>query len=284
MNNTEQQVNVLLYGDCWPVVSAVQALVTSILPDCKCKAIPGLPSLIQELTRTPQAHLVLCLRPREHVFLFYALRQELADHPTLVISDEFFFSDTVMLSIPGLLPGLTHKVLSPMIIGLKSCELHSPPSAYYPEKNALTDFLMLSPRPAVPEKILPDFHLEDCLMDHLSLLMYHALTGRGLTTLRIRLLRAIWSGHQNQEELAGLLHVPPRKIWNDKHRLLTQLNMRGSLREILYATRFCDFQQRTAFMSPTEAERLRREALAEHPGNVVHPRCYQRCKSGSSAS
>ncbi|EBR8158559.1 hypothetical protein DOA20_25900, partial [Salmonella enterica subsp. enterica serovar Newport] len=239
---------------------AVQSLTTAILPGCRCETAPDLAGLITRLTREPRVPLILCLRPREHVYLFYALLKELRSHPALVISDELFFSDRLILSAWGQLPCMTHPRLSGMISSLRLCELSAPPRAYYPERTPLTDFLDKPPRPVIPADTPPDCPLAACLMDFLSLFMYQTLLSCGLTPFRIRLLRAIWSGHQNQETLGTLLNVHPRKIWNDKHRLLTQLDMKGSLREVIYGTRFCDFLQRTPFMSPAEAEQLRRAA------------------------
>ncbi|EAA1980948.1 transcriptional regulator, partial [Salmonella enterica] len=84
---------VIIHGDCWPVVSAVQAVVRAMRPECRCDIAESLPCLLQRLTGAPEAVLILCLRPREHIYLFYALKSLLLDHPVLVISDELLFSD-----------------------------------------------------------------------------------------------------------------------------------------------------------------------------------------------
>ncbi|EDQ7904917.1 transcriptional regulator, partial [Salmonella enterica subsp. diarizonae] len=36
---------VVVYGDCWPVVSAVQAVVRAMLPECRCDIAESLPCL-----------------------------------------------------------------------------------------------------------------------------------------------------------------------------------------------------------------------------------------------
>ncbi|ECI3671077.1 transcriptional regulator, partial [Salmonella enterica subsp. diarizonae] len=79
---------VIIHGDCWPVVSAVQFVVKAMRPECRCDVADSLPCLLQSLTGTPEAVLILCLRPREHIYLFYALKNLLLDHPVLAISDE----------------------------------------------------------------------------------------------------------------------------------------------------------------------------------------------------
>ncbi|MEA7548752.1 ACT domain-containing protein, partial [Salmonella enterica subsp. enterica serovar Anatum] len=42
-------------------------------PGCNCETAYSLPVLLQQLRRKPEAILILCLRPREHLFLFYSL-------------------------------------------------------------------------------------------------------------------------------------------------------------------------------------------------------------------
>ncbi len=252
--------NIILYGDCWPVVSAVQSLVTSILPDSQCKVITTLPSLLKQLTRDPRVLLILCLRPREHVFLFYALRQELFDHPALIISDEIFFNDKLMLRVWGDLPCMMHDELSMMVTSQQLCELLTVPPDHCPEKSRLADFLKSPTLPEGLSEVPQIFHLEEPLMDYMSLLLYREMLDRKITPFRMRMLQAIWSGYQTREELIAELDAPKSKIWNEKHRLLIQLGMDARLRNLLYGTRFCLFLQRTAFMSPAETEHLRAEA------------------------
>lgn len=252
--------NIILHGDCWPVVSTVQSLITTILPDSQIKVLPDLPSLIQHLTLYPRAVLILCLRPREHVFLFYALRQELFDHPALVISDEILFNDKLMLRVWGDLPCMMHDELSMMVTSQQLCDLLTVSPAHCPEKSLLTDFLKSPSLPGGLSEVPQIFHLEEPLMDYMSLLLYREMLDRKITPFRMRMLQAIWSGLQTRDELIAELDAPKSKIWNEKHRLLKQLDMDARLRNILYGARFCSFLQRTAFMSPAEAEHLRAEA------------------------
>lgn len=66
---------IIVYGDCWPVTIAVAHLVRRFMPGCNCETAYRQPVLLQQLRRKPEAILILCLRPREHLFLFYSLRQ-----------------------------------------------------------------------------------------------------------------------------------------------------------------------------------------------------------------
>ncbi|ECE5796223.1 transcriptional regulator, partial [Salmonella enterica subsp. diarizonae] len=40
---------VVVYGDCWPVVSAVQFVVKAMRPECRCDVADTLPCLLQSL-------------------------------------------------------------------------------------------------------------------------------------------------------------------------------------------------------------------------------------------
>ncbi|EAZ5736763.1 transcriptional regulator, partial [Salmonella enterica] len=95
---------IIVYGDCWPVTIAVAHLVRRFMPGCNCETAYRQPVLLQQLRRKPEAILILCLRPREHLFLFYSLRQILPDYPVMIISDELFFSDRVVLKVYGGIP------------------------------------------------------------------------------------------------------------------------------------------------------------------------------------
>ncbi|HEB6947816.1 TPA: hypothetical protein R0445_004938, partial [Salmonella enterica subsp. enterica serovar Hvittingfoss] len=137
-------------------------------------------------------------------------------------------------------------------------ELYPFAPLFCPEKNGLTDFLLSPHGPSGLSLMPPVFHLEEPLMDYLSLLLYQTMSERGLTPFRMRLLQAICSGCQNQNALAAHMNTDAKKIWNEKYRLLTQLNIQGHLRELIYGTRFCSFLQRTSFMPPAEADLWRR--------------------------
>lgn len=256
---------VIIFGDCWPVVSALENVVLDVNPDCSCKTTYNLSTLVHQLTCEQQALLILCLRPREHIFLFYALKEELIYHPTMVISDELFLSDRLILSTWGKIPCMLHQELKVMITSQQLRELSPSNFRHCPEKSMLTDFLVTPALPSGFSEVPQIFHLKERLMDYMSLLMYREMLNRGLTPFRMRLLEAIWTGHQTRKELAEMLNEPMEKIWNEKHRLLTQLGMPARLRDILYGTRFCLFLQKTPFMPLNKAESIREIARASEP-------------------
>ncbi|ECF1925711.1 transcriptional regulator, partial [Salmonella enterica subsp. enterica serovar Newport] len=113
---------VIVHGDCWPVTTAVAHLVRVLLPGSDCESTYRLPALLQQLRRKPEAILILCLRPREHLFLFYALRRTLPEHPVMVISDELLFSDRVVLKLYGGVPALAEQALEEILIRVRRGE------------------------------------------------------------------------------------------------------------------------------------------------------------------
>ncbi|EOB2245491.1 transcriptional regulator [Salmonella enterica subsp. enterica serovar Newport] len=242
--------HIIIHGDCWPLVSATEHMVKAIQPTGRCETTFGLTALLQKLARSPDALLILCLRPREHVFLFYALKDVLLSHPALVISDEVLFSDRVVLHNYGGIPAVLHQELAGTVARLRQGD--SP----YPVRGVLAGFLS-DPQPATGLFAVPlIFNRPDRLMNYMELLMYRAIVSCGLTPAQQRLLQEV---HRRQSRLAGMTDVlssGKKKIWQDKDQLLMKLGMRNRLRELLYGTRFCMAEQRIRFITPDEAERL----------------------------
>ncbi|HAT1681585.1 TPA: hypothetical protein I8Y21_002246 [Klebsiella oxytoca] len=242
---------VIIYGDCWPVVSTVCHLTASILPDSLCHTPADPDALIQVLTREPGAALLLCLRPREHIFLFCALKNVLPRHPVLVISDEIFYSDRVILRHWGQLPVMTHQSLSPMVTSQRLRELYPFPGHHCPEQGPLTDFLMA---PALPPGLpeIPSVFLqeEDRLMDYMSLLIYREMVQAGVTPFREKLLQTMCGGIQDLHQVAQVMNVSYQKVWYEKRQLFARLGMPGHLRELLWGTHFYAALQRTPFILP----------------------------------
>lgn len=242
--------HIIIHGDSWPVVSATEHMVKAILPADQCETTFGTSVLLQKLSRSPDALLILCLRPREHIFLFYALRNALLYHPALVISDELLFSDRVVLHNQGGIPAVLHQELTDTVSLVQQGKDLSP------VKGRLADFLS-DPQPATGLFAVPlIFNHPKRLMNYMSLLMHRATVACRLTPAQQRLLQEV---HRGQHTLAGMtdiLNSGKKKIWQDKDQLLIKLGMRNRLRELLYGTRFCLAEQRTEFIPPAEAGAL----------------------------
>ncbi|EAB5741128.1 transcriptional regulator [Salmonella enterica subsp. enterica] len=244
---------VIVHGDCWPVTTAVAHLVRTFLPGSDCETTYRLPALLQQLRRKPEAILILCQRPREHLFLFYALRQVLPDHPVMVISDELLFSDRLVLQSWGDIPVVLQGDLTGMVTRLK---LNKPWQSSTDKRGQETLITFLSdPKPvtgffAVP----PTFITQKRLMNYMALLMYRASVKQGVSPAQLKLLEEVYKGRGKISALSGKLQKGEKQLWQDKYRLLVKLGMNNRLRELLFGTRFCEAVQRTPFMAPGKTE------------------------------
>lgn len=241
---------VIIHGDCWPVVSATQHVAEALLPGCRCECTYEITSLLQKLARSPDALLLLCLRPRQHIFLFYALQSELLCHPVMIISDELLFSDRVVLQSWGDIPAILHQELTGIVSRLRHGKNPCP------VEDRLTSFLA-DPKPAMGCFTVPlIFNNPKRLMNYMSVLMYRATERCGVTPAQQKLLEEIYRG-RGRHSFSGLTDVLNRnkkKIFQDKDRLLAKLGMRNRLQELLYGTRLCASLQRTPFIIPENIE------------------------------
>ncbi|EAN5736188.1 transcriptional regulator [Salmonella enterica] len=249
---------VIIYGDCWPEVSAVQHVVEAICPECCCKVADSLLGLLQYLTCTPEAVIILCLRPREHIYLFYVLKQALLDHPALVISDELLFSDRLVLNSWGGLPFTTHPDIIAIIAGIRRNGRLT-----YPLKGKLVHFL-LAPSTATGYFAVPlIFNNPERLMNYMSLLMHRAIMHCGITPAQQKLLNELYKGKFTLSGLAGMLDMSGKKISQEKERILTKLGMNNRMYGLLHGTRFCPEIQKTPFISPADAKNCVVQNIAE---------------------
>ncbi|ECC6922234.1 transcriptional regulator [Salmonella enterica] len=249
---------VIVHGDCWPVTTAVAHLVRIFLPGSDCESTYRLPELLQQLRRKPKAILILCLRPREHLFLFYALRRTLPEHPVMVISDELLFSDRVVLKVYGGIPALPKQALEEILIrGRRG------PGAWAGgaclRRTGELDAFLLSPAPVTGfMEVPPIFNSPKRLMNCMEHLMHREMLACGVSPAQLRLLQEVYRGRGKLSALSGRLNAGEKQIWQDKYRLLVKLGMRNRLRELLSGTRFCMENQRTAFMVPADTGYSRR--------------------------
>ncbi|EPD4814639.1 transcriptional regulator [Salmonella enterica subsp. enterica serovar Newport] len=242
---------IIVYGDCWPVTTAVAHLVRTFLPGRECEVTYTLPALLQQLHRKPEAILILCLRPREHLFLFYALRQVLPEHPVMVISDELLFSDRVVLKVYGGIPAMLQLALEEILIRVRQGEQWSG-GARLRRTGELGAFLLSAAPVTGFLEVPPIFNSPKRLMNCMDNLMYREMLACGVSPAQRHLLEEVYLGRGKLSALSGRLKAESRQIWQDKYRLLVKLGMRNRLRELLSGTRFCMDTQRTTFMLPAE--------------------------------
>ncbi|EFR6822930.1 transcriptional regulator [Salmonella enterica] len=261
IRETAHGQTVIIYGDCWPEMAAVQYVVKTIHPECLCEVAGSLTGLLQFLTRTPDALLILCLRPREHIYLFYVLKEALLNHPALVISDEFFFSDRLVLQSWGGIPFMPHRDITPLIRAIQ--KYGRPP---HPLEGKLSVFLS-APTVATGFFAVPMiFNSPERLMNYMSLLLHRAITYCGITPVQQKLLNEIYKGKSTLSGMAGVMNMNGKKISQEKERILTKLGMNNRMYALLHGTRFCAEIQRTAFITPDKIQRLSLPKVV-HTGN-----------------
>ncbi|MDJ5403718.1 transcriptional regulator, partial [Salmonella enterica] len=251
---------VIIHGDCWPVVYTTEHVVKTLLPGLQCETTFGLTTLSQRLNQAPDALLILCLRPREHIFLFYALKNVLLSHPALVICDELLFSDRVVLHNWGNIPVMLHQEYSVMVTRVRQ------EKCLFSVHSKLSRFLS-APQPATGFFAVPMiFNQPKRLMNYMELLIHRATVACRLTPAQQKLLQELHRGQNRLSDMTGILKSGKRKIWQDKDQLLMKLGMRNRLRELLYGTRFCMAEQRTGFIPPEKAKHLFETANLSAPG------------------
>ncbi|EBU0430666.1 transcriptional regulator [Salmonella enterica] len=249
-NRKQTKPQVIIHGDHWPVVSAIEHVIKNLYPESRCETTFRIIPLLQRLVRNPDALLLLCLRPREHLFLFYALKNELLCHPALIFTDELLFSDRVVLHCWGDIPAILHQELAGTVDRLR----HE--KTPYPAKGTLVSFLS-APKPVTGSFAVPlIFNNPKRLMNYMSLQMFRATESCGVTPDQQKLLEEIYRGRHTLSGLKSVLNRDEKKIFQDKNRLLVKLGMKNRLRELMYGTRFCLSQQRTEFIPPDEAREL----------------------------
>ena len=109
----------LIYADRWPTAIALQTLCQQQVPECKTIHCDSLVKLSVHMQSCLYSPLILCLhQPHEHVYLLYALRVLLQNRRVLVIADDFYYSDRLILKELGVL-SLEIMQLSSLLTGVQ---------------------------------------------------------------------------------------------------------------------------------------------------------------------
>lgn len=240
---------VIVYGDCWPVVSAIQALVKGNRSLGNYITATSLPLLIKIIDDEPRAAIILCLRPREHLFLFYALRKRLRQHLTLVISDEFFFNDKMLLRWWGGIPYMPLYDVSNMVdryrryeqaVDISEGVLNGIRSEFF-KKMRMSDCLT---------ELTESFYSEEQLISYLNILLYRECDRRRLNALQMRLVDEICTNHHTLKEIKCITGFPYMRIWQAKVQVMEKLEISSECHAFVLGIRFISSQQRTPFIIP----------------------------------
>ncbi|ECC8921169.1 transcriptional regulator [Salmonella bongori] len=107
--------HIIIYGDLWADSRAVIAIIQNRYAGINTMLCSNMTELVGFLSRYPDAGLVLCLRPHEHVFLFYHLQPWLASRRVLIVVDRLYFTDQCVMQYFRLTDFLQRDRLTPLI-------------------------------------------------------------------------------------------------------------------------------------------------------------------------
>lgn len=107
--------HIIIYGDFWADCRAVIAIIQNRYSGIDTTLCSNITELIVFLSRYPDAGLVLCLRPHEHVFLFYHLQPWLTSRKVLIVVDRLYFTDRCVMQYFRLTDYLQRDRLMPLI-------------------------------------------------------------------------------------------------------------------------------------------------------------------------
>lgn len=105
---------VLIYGDLWADCRAMEVIIRKERLE-NVSVCESVSALILSLSQSSCASVILCLRPHEHVYLFYRLRRWLNSRKVLVVTDRMYYSDRCVMQYFGLSEWLERDELLPFI-------------------------------------------------------------------------------------------------------------------------------------------------------------------------
>ncbi|ECG8633872.1 transcriptional regulator [Salmonella enterica subsp. salamae] len=119
---------VLIYGDLWADCRAMEVIIRRERLE-NVNICESVSALILSLSQSSCASVILCLRPHEHVYLFYRLRRWLNSRKVLVVSDRMYYSDRCVMQYFGLNEWLERDELLPFIFPERFSQ--GPPEAWF---------------------------------------------------------------------------------------------------------------------------------------------------------
>ncbi|EBV7091030.1 hypothetical protein XU01_002249 [Salmonella enterica subsp. enterica serovar Oranienburg] len=245
--------NIIVYGDCWPVVSAISSIAEIIMPDChfhSCYSINVLKKLQKDIS---DARFIFCLRPREHVCLFYFLTHTLSRSPLLVITDSLLPTDRVVLKTSACAVTVNHSQVYSLYTSLSS-ERH----CQTVKENALVSGLTLLTEPGFISRVegLPMVFSNGIdLISFMNECLQQYMQQKGVTRLQLKILEKMRS-EPTLKSLATTLDISIKNLSYNKAYALNKLGVAGKDYLAMYGTHFCQKCQKTSFSVPTLRGRI----------------------------
>ncbi|EFP3681045.1 hypothetical protein HPX80_004633 [Salmonella enterica] len=237
--------NIIVYGDNWPVVSAVRGIAEILMPDCHFHSCHSLCTLRELQHKISGTRFIFCLRPREHVYLFWFLTRILSSAPLLVITDNLLPADRVVLKVSARAVTVSHDELASLYSGL--CTGHYPRQAV--KENPLVTGLTLLTGPGFTTRVesLPVvFSNGSDLISFMNELLQQYMQQKGVSRLQLKILEKMRS-EPGLKALAIALDISLKTLSYNKANALSKLGVSGKDYLAMYGTHFCQECQRTPF-------------------------------------
>ncbi|ECG8596840.1 hypothetical protein FNI15_22595 [Salmonella enterica subsp. salamae] len=233
---------VLVYADRWPLAHALEALCRQQYPQRRVMRCDSLRALSHLLQARPQAPLILGVAAHEQVFLFYAIHPLLRTRKVMVVADNIYYSDRLVLECAGV-GGIVRA-------GSLFSLLSSPPCTEHPLYGFLagTDISRMTVTPVTVWGHVDD---GDELLLLMNALMTYRLELSALNEQEVKVLRGLWGG-QSVAELSLQTGITRKMVSSYRVGALRKLGMVNHPDAFMRSGPPRADLQRTPFMTPAD--------------------------------
>ncbi|HAV0158268.1 TPA: hypothetical protein JFV33_005316 [Salmonella enterica] len=234
---------VIIHGDNWPLVEGLRHPGKEVLSYRRIYVSHTPSELFTLLSEYPDAGLVLCLQPREHIFLFYALSGFLRYTQATVVCDSVYFTDRVVMdmwnSIPADIPLRDILNRGERSAGRKRIFMSRLTSGY---RSHIRTVAGHNSAPLFPGTLYDGNNL----IDAMNLYLQEYMARAGVSVFQRKILEALLEG-KKASCIAESMGVSPGKVENHKTMMFSRLGMPCFPHAVLYGMKFHLALQRTLF-------------------------------------
>lgn len=245
----------IIHGDNWPLVEGLLHSGKEVLPEHPVYTSHTPSELFTLLSEHPDAGLILCLQPREHIFLFYALSDFLRHTQAVVLCDSVYLTDRVVMEIWNCIPADIPPAI-PAGIPLRDILRRGEQSAagkrilmsrltYGYPSGYRSRFRGIAAHNSAP-LFLGTFHDGNDLTGAMNLYLQEYMAGAGVSVFQRKILEGLLAG-KTAPCIAESMGVSTGKVENHKTMMLSRLGMPGFPHAVLYGMKFHSVLQRTPF-------------------------------------
>lgn len=233
---------ILIYGDSWPMAYAVNALC-GYQTQRRRYYCDTLNQLSDQLQTYPDAPLILCLSPHEHVYLFYAISPLLDRRRAIVVADTFYYSDRVLLDIFGYQGRLEAQNLRQQ---MSNPERHHPVlQAFLGEGTHVDRRYWVRPSQQCSPSIT---RAEQLITLMTRMMMCHLHETSLLRPRELMAIKKFWEG-KSVTLISNMMGLSGKSVSGYKISALNKLDMRATNISLYRGGPFKEHVQRTPFMT-----------------------------------